>query len=138
MASLAGGDVFGVESRGVLQQSSVPMITSCFTRGCGLVGRSQCFCEKIGMFLNAVYRWILILALRPAQSANLILTVSESSKILPIQSDSTDSSKSFSNNCFVCIGKQAGLIGLRIVICFIAQCCEERFKLRLPLVDVLF
>jgi hypothetical protein len=55
-----------VESRGVSQQLSVPMTISGFFRGCRLVGRSQCFCEKIGMFLNAVYLWILILALQVA------------------------------------------------------------------------
>ena len=66
MASVGRGEVFGVEARGVSQQSSIPMTISCLVGGCGVVGRSQCFCENIGMFMNAVYRWILILALQAA------------------------------------------------------------------------
>jgi hypothetical protein len=56
MASLGGAEVLDVEFKVVSQQSSVPMAISCFFKGCRLVGRSQCFCKKIGMFLNAVYR----------------------------------------------------------------------------------
>lgn len=51
-----GGNVLEAEadSRGVSQQPCVPMTLSRFFSGTGLVGRSQCFCENIGMFINAV------------------------------------------------------------------------------------
>jgi hypothetical protein len=59
MSSVLGGDeVSGVVHTGMSseQQLSLVMIgtLSRFFNGSGLVGRSQCFWEKIGMFINAV------------------------------------------------------------------------------------
>jgi hypothetical protein len=56
MGSFEEGEVLDADSRGVSveQQSSEPMTLSRFFSGTGLVGRSQCFCENIGMFMNAV------------------------------------------------------------------------------------
>lgn len=55
---LGGGEVLGVvrTGRSSEQQSSVVIMgtLSRFFNGSGLVGRSQCFWEKIGMFMNAV------------------------------------------------------------------------------------
>jgi len=54
MDSAGGREVLEDDSRGVSQQSSLPTTLSRFVSGTGLAGRPQCFCEKIGMFINAV------------------------------------------------------------------------------------